>query len=97
MNASPRQRSSRRPSSHIRPQAVPVPSTLEYQSESSSHPVGDADGLQVRPRIGGVPSTRLTIITLPFSSPWSLAYPSVTATCVPSGESDNHSICQVGS
>ena len=53
MNASPRQRSSRRPSSHIRPQAVPVPSTLEYQSESSSIQPAMPDGLQIRPRIGG--------------------------------------------
>ena len=37
MNASSRQRSSRRPSSQIRPQAFPVPSVLAYQSESSSH------------------------------------------------------------
>ena len=33
----------------------------------------------------------------PSSNPWSLAYPSVTAAWVPSGESDSHWICQVGS
>ena len=52
MNASSRHRSSRRPSSQTRPQALPVPSVLAYQSESSSHHEARPDRLQVGPRIG---------------------------------------------
>ena len=73
MNASPRQRSSRRPSSHIRPHAVPVPSHRAYQRESSS--IHAAMPTVSRPGHGSdvVPSTRSTTITLPLSRPWSLA------------------------
>ena len=51
MKASSRQRSSSRPSSPMRPQALPVPSVRAYQRESSSHHEARAHRLQVWPRI----------------------------------------------